>query len=114
MPITTIKEIFSDAWSLVTARQDEIKSGPYGTFDRVYKEEMEKTFLNAEMAGGLMGGVSGSTARKWLARIDARFIYEGGGMLFYRADVVAARDARNKYYAEIAEKKKSKQSTKEG
>ncbi len=95
MPKVELNELFGSAWGLVKDRRREIETGPYGTFERVLKEELAAQFRSASrVANGW--GVSETTARRWLNDCFARYIVNSGTKLFLNEDVkvcMAAREA---------------------
>jgi excisionase family DNA binding protein len=93
--ITIDQLLFSGPWGIVEARRQEIESGTYGTFERVFKEEVERTFLPIEETAALIG-CSESTARKWLRECDAKFIAIGQLYRYYKPDVEKATAERIK------------------
>jgi hypothetical protein len=89
----TIDQQFNGPWDVVETRKQEIESGPYGTLERVFKEEVGRNFIPVAEAA-LLVDCHESTARKWLRRCDARFIADGLSHRYYRLDVEEAKAER--------------------
>jgi hypothetical protein len=103
MWLIAIDQLFGGSWGIVEARRKEIENGPYGAFNRVFKEEAERNFLLIAEAAALLD-CHESTARRGLTKRDARFIADGLSHRYYKPDVeeTKAERARRKTARESA------------
>lgn len=111
MSLISVKELYGTPWGVVEHRRAEIENGPFGTFDKVYAEELLKKFCTIDMAATMIS-CSASTARKWLNQLKARYICEGGGNLFVLEDVRMVRDKRKAHYDAIAQQRAEREAAK--
>ena len=89
-----LTDIYDSPWGIVEHRRAEIESGAYGTFDRVFAEEVDKAFPAIEQVSLAME-CSVSTARRWIEKSDTRFIVVEGKNRYLREDVLALKERRD-------------------
>lgn len=102
MPQTTLEEIYKSPWGVVGHRRRDIESGPFGTLDRILREEVERAFLPIDRVAELMSAHP-STARRWLAASDPLYVVTDGRKLYRRDDVAAVIAARAESKRKAAE-----------
>jgi hypothetical protein len=93
MALTTIDELFGGPWGIVESRRQEIESGSFGAFDRIYKEEVARNFIPISKVAGLLD-CHESTARKAMQGGNARYVTEGQSHLYFKPDVDSAQQQR--------------------
>lgn len=78
---------------LVASRRDDIESAPYGGFEKILDEEVREHFLSINGVAAVME-VHETTAWRWLAQSEPRYIEKDRQKLYLREDVLVVKGRR--------------------
>jgi hypothetical protein len=106
---STIDELFKGPWGIVESRRKDIQAGPFGSFDRIYEEEVSSNFVPIQKVAALLD-CHEATARDWLRQCDARYIKRTLAHLYYTVDVEISKTKRAE---READRKASRRPTKQ-